>query len=330
MPVFNGEAYLKQAIDSVLQQTYRDFELLIIDDGSTDGSPQIAASYNDPRIRLVTSEKRMTVPNALNTGLDLARGKYVARMDADDECLPDRLGIQFRYMERHGDVALCSGWVRRFGMATGIMRFPVGRQIVRAYVLFDNPFCHPALMMRRDILEPRRFRYDPDYYLAEDYELWARLMTTFQGDNIPEILLNYRVHESGVTQKDWGGMDRQAERVAGRELNRLGINPDSEMLHFHRQIGRGRSCVLKDRNELSKAEQWLIKIWQRNIEACIYNPVALDKVLAEVWFRCCFHASLIGLAAAARFLSSSLIPVQVESLKRAIIIGLAALRAKIR
>jgi hypothetical protein len=209
MPVFNGERYLREAVASILNQSYGDFEFLIIDDGSTDRSAAIIDSYRDPRVRLVRHQANLGLVPTLNRGLELARGKYVARMDCDDISLPDRFAKQVALLEAAPEIGVCGGWIEYFMGRELVLELPAEDQAIKQALLTFNPMAHPTVMIRASVIERHRIRYDPDYPHVEDYELWSRLAALTGFANIPEVLLKYRIHLDQV------GARQGKEQVAG-------------------------------------------------------------------------------------------------------------------
>jgi len=202
MPVFNGAQYLRASIDTVLAQSFEDFELLIVDDGSTDATAAIARSYADQRVRLISHERNLGLSSALNHGLDAARAGLIARQDADDLSHPSRLAAQYRFLSSHPDVALVGSQASAID-AAGRPRAPVDRSLeelsIRWYGLFDNPFIHTSVMFRRDVIRDECGGFDPafDPY-SQDYALWIKVMRAHPVANLPERLVTYRVHESSI------------------------------------------------------------------------------------------------------------------------------------
>ncbi|RMD80520.1 MAG: glycosyltransferase, partial [Chloroflexi bacterium] len=197
MPVFNAERYVAEAIESILRQSFQDFEFIIIDDGSTDGSLDILKRYaaRDPRIRLVSRENRGLVAT-LNEGIELARGQWVARMDADDIALPERLALQVRHLEAT-KADFCGGAVACFGDWRALWRYPLTHEACEVRLLFGVPFAHPTVMGRREVFD--RLRYQPEFVFAEDYDLWQRAWAAgYRLVNVPEIVLRYRVHAAQI------------------------------------------------------------------------------------------------------------------------------------
>ncbi len=205
MPVYNGELYLREAIDSILNQTFTDFELIAIDDGSTDGSVAVIKTYTDPRIRLIANPVNQGLGCILNQGNELARAEYIARMDCDDISLPTRLEKQVRYLDRHPDVAIVGAqaiYIGTNGEITDnqhmILR-PLEQSSIRWTSSYENPFYHPLVMYRKQILWVKLGGYDPTVSIAEDYEMWLRLLDrNYQGANLAEVLLKYRIHPKSM------------------------------------------------------------------------------------------------------------------------------------
>lgn len=159
MPVYNGEEYLREAIESILFQSFGNFEFLIIDDGSTDDSINIIASYTDPRIRVITNGENIGIARALNKGIELARGKYIARMDSDDISLPKRFEKQVDFLDKNPEIGIVGSWIKTFGgRKTIILAHPCNPEMVRIFFLFDSPLAHPTVMMRREFLKKNNLR----------------------------------------------------------------------------------------------------------------------------------------------------------------------------
>jgi glycosyltransferase involved in cell wall biosynthesis len=203
IPAYNAGKYINDAIDSVLNQTFTNFELLIIDDGSTDNTVDIIQSYSDARIVLIRNWHDSIV-SALNTGFKKAKGKYIARMDADDKMFPERLKMQYELMEVHTEITVCSSWIQLFNSSglAGILKTSSGIIQNTLYKLLNgNIIAHSTVMIRRDFLERYKLRYE--YYLhAEDYKLWFEIAK--QGGlfyTIPEALLYYRISENQIGNK---------------------------------------------------------------------------------------------------------------------------------
>jgi len=215
LPVYNGEKYLVEAIDSILSQTFVDFELILIDDGSTDGSNRILQKYgnSDARLSVYTRENRGLVAT-LNEGIELARGKWIARMDQDDIALPQRFEKQLIWLEKSG-ADICGSWVKRFGTYDKrIVRLNQIDEVIKTEILFGSPFVHPSVMMRTVLA--KRLHYDPSCEKAEDYDLWVRAAAEgWKMTNVPEVLLWYRVHSAQISTKTMA-----LQHQVGQEIRR--------------------------------------------------------------------------------------------------------------
>lgn len=229
MPVYNAERFLKEAMDSILGQTFSDFEFIIIDDASTDSSVDIIRSYNDSRIRFYQNEINKGVAATLNRGLDLANGEYIARMDSDDISLPERLYEQVQYMDIHKDIAVIGCGVRLFGAKSEIRLFSEESVQLNVDLLFNSCFAHPSVMMRASIFGKEGFHYDDNFSAMEDYELWVRTIERYRIATIPSILLKYRIHSNQVSQCITTKLMSQMRKLKERQVLALGILPEGEL-----------------------------------------------------------------------------------------------------
>lgn len=201
MTCFNGGAHLEPAVDSVLAQTLTDFEFIIVDDASTDGSEDYLASLTDPRVVLIRNARNKGQTASLNIGLSQARSAYIARFDADDICTPDRLARQVAAMEAHPDVDIVGSQavlMDETGRDFDQTRLPVSSDAVWAFSLLQCPFVHPSVMLRTDMLRRDGITFD-ERYINQDFELWSRLLVTHRGMNLAEPLIRYRVHGASMT-----------------------------------------------------------------------------------------------------------------------------------
>jgi hypothetical protein len=203
MSVFNGERFLSEAIESILNQTFRDFEFIIINDGSRDGTAPILESHQkrDPRLHVFTQENKGLIAS-LNRGCGLARGRYIARMDADDMSLPDRLERQVRFMDDHDNVGLLGGAVQVIddqGSRLQLVHPPQDDETIRSALRsFSFPIFHPAVVMRKQAFDAAG-GYRTQFMHAEDYDLWLRIIEGWKVANLPAVVLRKRVHAAGVS-----------------------------------------------------------------------------------------------------------------------------------
>jgi glycosyltransferase involved in cell wall biosynthesis len=281
MPVYNGELFLREAIDSVCGQTYRDWELLIVDDASRDGSRHIAEEYaqRDARVKVLAHAQNKGVAGALNTGLETATGVYIARMDADDISLPERLAKQVAYLEAHPEVTVCGTWVRLIGEHAGTeWHLAPDWDTIRCTMLFYGAVAHPTVMLRRADFLRQGWRYDGRYQ-AEDYELWTRIAETARIVNLPDVLLLYRVHDRSITQGHTQQLQADNRSIHLRQLQRLGLAPTPEELDLHEALAHWR---LQSTQEFAhRANQWLDKLLIANRATGFLPDIALARFVAQ-------------------------------------------------
>ena len=253
MSVYNGEAYLAEAVDSVIQQTFTDWELIVIDDCSNDGTAEILSRYaeQDERVKVYTNEQNLRLPSSLNKALSLARGRYVARMDADDICLPNRLQKQFAFMESHPDVALssCRFMTLKNGViASGGCGGRGDAESVKALLLVTNPILHPGIIAKAEVI--KELGYDKRFTCTEDMELWTRfVLAGHKVEILSEYLMIYRLHDKQITETT---LDRQRGEVIAVQrqymaalLGAMSEEQEAFYIHavyFRNNVGIDRFC----------------------------------------------------------------------------------------
>lgn len=274
MPVYNDAAYLNEAVDSVLAQTFTDFELLIIDDGSTDDSPSLLAEYTDPRIRRLTFTENKGRPVARNAALDHAQGEYLAWMDADDIALPQRLEKQVAFLDAHDDIAVCGAGIRCFQDQAGEVRFPGSPVEIKAAAVFFSPLCNPCSCLRLSVAHKHNLRFDLALRRAQDYAFWGDLILG-AGErtvNLPEVLLRYRCFDRPSTP-EW-----HSKALAAHILPWLGLTPSSVELAIHTGFNYGDLAEHAGTFGAQAMLQWLEKL-----DAAAHNkpgfPAALLRTM---------------------------------------------------
>lgn len=284
MAVYNGEAYLSEAIDSILRQTFQDFEFLIVDDASTDQSLKIIQAQGNPSIRLVCNDENLGLAASLNRGLDLARGEYVARMDCDDVSLPTRLAKQVAFLDTNPDIGGCGTWVRYLANGAGkVVRYPSDPEIIRAGLLFNPLVAHPSVMLRKEPFSRYGLCYDPTLRRSQDYELWSRAAHHLLFSNVQEVLLLYRLHPAQARNVGRAEQQDTAERVRRTMLATLGIDPTDEEMQTHQALA---TCRIGggDRRLLGRANKWLYRLMAANRANKSFEEPAFTRMLVERWF----------------------------------------------
>ncbi len=272
LPVYNGEKYLRAAIESICGQTFKEWELLVLDDGSTDSSVEVARSFRDERIRVFPNGRNLGVARTLNRGITEAKGEWIARMDADDEALPDRLRRQVDFLRAHPKIALLG--TNAISAETGRPAFvvPTSHELIRANLLFNCSFLHPTVMWRKEVFERENLSYE-ETPTAEDYDLWERAVVCLQTANLTDRLLRYRddpeVKVSAyVRQQKEGG-----RKIRERALRRLRMNPSSEEMEIHHAVSFDN--LPQPAVEMIRVDEWLGKILRANESAGILDSSAL-------------------------------------------------------
>jgi glycosyltransferase involved in cell wall biosynthesis len=322
LPVRDGAAYLREAVGSILAQTFHDFELLVIDDGSKDRSAEIVSSYTDPRIQLRRHERNVGLIATLNEGLDHARGDYVARIDADDIAHPRRLERQVRYLDAHPEVAVLGTGVRNFGEVTNSWTLKVDPPAVRARLMFECAIPHPSAMLRMETLRRDGLRYDPAYLHAEDWGLWVALAQRSRLANLPEKLLRYRTHAGQVTRTENAEQARSIRRIFTEQLARMGVEATEPDLDLHQQIASG--VFTANPEFLDRADAWLRRLADAARALPDGDATALVDEAAFRWARVCRRSRKLGLFALRRFRASPLHVAAPASTRLQVALGAAA------
>ena len=201
MPVYNGEKYLHEAIKSILNQTFMDFEFIIIHDPSTDRTAEILQSYHDPRIKIINNEKNIGLTRSLNKGLKIARGEYIARMDADDVSIPERLEKEVNFLNQNRNIGLVGTYyllINENGNVLHAVRPLTDDRELKEKLFIENQFGHGSVMFRRECIEKVGF-YREEIEPAEDHDLWLRIAEFFEVANIPEFLYKWRLNFNSVS-----------------------------------------------------------------------------------------------------------------------------------
>ncbi|WP_204106176.1 MULTISPECIES: glycosyltransferase [Spirulina sp. CCY15215] len=295
MSVYNSATYLEEAVQSILNQDFTDFEFIIINDGSTDESEEILKQYAkiDNRIKLF-SQNNQGLPKSLNRGIQLARGKYIARMDADDISLPDRFSKQVAFLDKHPEIAVCGTWIKTISdEKSHINQYPVNHVDICCWLLFGIGLAHPSIILKRELFQAKRLSYNLSYSYCQDYELWVRASNNCAFANIPEVLLLYRIHPQQMG-KSYSYTLRLSEiiKVWRSLFQKLKIEPTSEELKTHEEIWQFKLEYTKE--FIAKTERWFDKLRKANRKTRVYEEPNFTKYLGDRWFIICEPAKQLG------------------------------------
>ena len=292
MPVFNAEKFLREAIDSIIDQSFTNWELLIINDGSTDSSESIIQSYTDKRIQYYKNDQNIGLISTLNKGIGLCTGNYIARMDADDISEKDRFKAQLAFLEKNEDYAMCGSYAKVIdenNNETGKILNLQTNDFLQINLLFSVPFIHPSMMFRSKVLKNNYF--DPEYKHAEDYELWCRIANNYKIANIPDYLLRYRWHMNNVSVTYSEIQENIKNKIICRELQNIELQPSEKELRLHKitfQQFEAKAKIEKQKFEYySQLDSWFRKIIDSNKKKQKYNESSLIAFLWSRWIVLC-------------------------------------------
>ena len=285
MPVFNGERYLEMAIDSILNQTFKDFELIIINDGSTDFSEKIIFSYNDSRIKYYKNSENIGLIATLNKGIDLCNGRFIARMDADDISLPKRLQKQWDFLNTHSEYAMVGSDMEKIdnnNQHIGNIKKYCPAQLIKTQLFFKNAFAHSTMLIRKDILN--KFRYNENYIYAEDYFLWSQIAFKYPVANLPGILIKYREHQQSVSVQNEQQQEDTSKNIYAYHLNQLNINSSASELDLHfKLLKKPKHIDIFNKKERKSIEDWIERLLKQNEVLQIYDQKYFSDKLRYRW-----------------------------------------------
>lgn len=282
MPVYNAASYLAEAARSILSGSFRDLELLAINDGSTDESEVRLRSIDDPRVRIVSNPVNVGLVKTLNRGLDLADSEFVARMDADDISMPKRLAQQIAFMKANPQIGVCGTWVTTFGRGPKRTLFaPLTPAEIHAQLLAFNPISHPTVMLRRAFFLRHSLRYDVEAVHAEDLDLWMRASECFPLANIPVVGLRYRMHANQIANRYAVEEQQTVDRLRTRQLTLLLPGATEAEIALHLTTFNVERPLTH--SELVAVGRWLARLEDANERSRRYDLTAFRTFLAERW-----------------------------------------------
>ncbi len=277
MACYNSESFLGEAVDSVLDQSFRDFEFIIVNDGSTDRSRDLLSRHNDSRVKVIDNEVNLGLISSLNIGLSTCEGEYIIRMDADDISEPQRFEKLISYMDNNPDIGACSSYFE-FGIGSNnVIKYPLGHEEIFLSFLTSCPFGHAPAILRHSVLDENQLEYDPDFVHSEDSNLWVRMLNLTRFANYPEMLYRVRVHSLSITRKFHDQVNLSFCKSRNIHFTNicstLGV-PVTALPFDSTKEGFGH--VL----EMEKGMLGMIK---RNEETGLYDADLLNKNLSDLW-----------------------------------------------
>jgi glycosyltransferase involved in cell wall biosynthesis len=294
MPVYNAGSYLNAAIDSILNQSFKDFEFVIVNDGSTDQSESVILSYNDPRIRLVNNPKNLGLIASLNVGLEICNGEYIVRMDQDDISLPDRIALQVSFMDQNPEIGLIGSWFEDFGdqIESKIVRYSTNDTEIRIRHLYQTHISHPTALLRTSIVQKHNIRFDPEYLHGEDYNCWVTMSAFCKLSNYPAILVRKRDHPRSITNSFSSTMHSTCTKVKQKQFEGMGSAVSQAEADLYTRFADpewGFSLV-----EMNQLLNLLHRLNAANTQSKFIQPDEYAQYLAGKWFHLCFHNMNLG------------------------------------
>jgi len=288
--VFNAEKYLFQSIESILTQTYHNFELIIINDCSTDGSKTIIETFNDERIKYYENNQNKGIVYSRNRGLDLAKGDYIGMLDADDIAFKDKFEKQINYLSNNPEYGMIGSWVKLID-EDGVSlnkewKLKSGFECIPSIMLFKNYFLQSAVLYTKECI--KKYRFKEGFDILEDYVIWLEILKNYKGYSLQESLVYYRIHQQGVTKKYSSEKDEKERRVFSLQLKGLGLIPTKKQLLLHQAIKNDEKITSYD--TFKELEKWLKEIISTNLSTNAYNRKCLSRVVFNRWLKVCYKA----------------------------------------
>ena len=287
IPIFNSENYIAETLWSVFEQTYSDFEVLIIDEaGSSPETAEVISLFEDDRIRLVRNETRLGLAESLNEGIRIARGKYIARIDADDLAREDRFELQADFLEKHRDYGLCGSRQHHFGVDNDfIHEVSVEHEDIKAALIYGCEVCHSTIMIRKDLFLDNNLFYD-NTKKAEDYELWTRAVHKFKFHNLKEVLGEYRIGSDNITKNKFNALSAESAEIASNNLSKY-LHVEVPKIHIPFLTGWENRFEEVDsdkrRSALKEEESILREMAKNNLEYKEYKDSSLLMAINRRW-----------------------------------------------
>lgn len=305
MPVFNRERYIKSSVESILNQTFSDFEFIIVNDGSTDKTLEILESYKDDRIKIFNNETNRGIVYSRNRGLKETNSELIGMFDSDDIATPDKFQLQYSFLEKNPDIAMVGAgakWIDEDGkLLTKKWKVDKPNKQIPAILLFRNYFIQSTILVRKKAI-PKGL-YSSGFDVVEDYKMWFEISQYHKVANINKYLILYRVHSDNVSSIDTIQYSLH-DKLYRFIFDKYGINITDEELNAHYAIKNNEP--ISSKNELINIEKWLLKIAKHNKTVKKYNQNALKKVIFNRWLKVCSKSKKIGFFALKRMIFSPL------------------------
>ncbi|NQU32869.1 MAG: glycosyltransferase family 2 protein [Bacteroidetes bacterium] len=276
LPAYNAEKYIADAIESIINQTFHDFELIIIDDGSTDNTFEIISSFKDRRIIKLKCKENKGNNLARNWGMNVARGKYICVMDSDDIAFPKRIEKQYMFMETNIEYGICGGYTQVYG-SSEVYTPPSNYNEIKVWLLCNIIFKHPTIFLRKSFLDKFGLKYNISFRYASDYELLVESSKLFPITNISEIVLFHRKHSSQISEANSLEQGRMADIIRTNQLiDNFGFKPSDDEIKMHLELVN--RAKIENEEQFEKLLKWSNKLIRKNNINLNYDQDVLFEV----------------------------------------------------
>lgn len=315
MPAYNAGNFIEQAVQSVLDQTYENFELIIINDGSTDNSKAVIESFDDSRIKYFENGENSGIVFSRNKGLKLAQGEYIGMLDADDVAHPEKFEKQIAFLAQNKDFGMVGAWAKFIDeegkRLPGGWKLKAKPEMIPSIMLFKNYFLQSAVLYRKECIE--KFSFREGFDILEDYLIWLEILREHKAWNLPEYLIDYRLHPGGVTKMHQEEKTEKEKKVFRIQLEELGIDATEQEMELHLLIRD--DTTITNTGTLKSIEEWLLKIIASNEALGVYDPKMLARTVFNRWAKVCFKASRLHLQMLYQFLRSKIFFIFIKSFR---------------
>jgi len=286
LPVYNASHYLKDAVESILNQTYTNFEFIIINDGSTDSCCDFLKFLDDKRIKFINHDINRGIIITLNEAIQISRGEYIVRMDSDDISYPDRIKVLVNYMNAHPQTGVAGSYTNLTGKTLYYTKYLTSDEI-KARLLFDNIFSHPTMIFRKSVFIENGIFYNEKYIHAEDYGLWMELLDKTDYGIIPVPLLKYGIHQNQISNVYRKEQICSVGLIQSRIFNKMNLTLNEKEIELHKKIFFKNYDISPD--FFKSAEQWLLKLRRYNAISKTFNDTGFNHITSWVWFEIATH-----------------------------------------
>ena len=278
LPIYNSEKYVSKAIKSILAQSFQDFELLLINDGSTDKSIEIMRSFNDSRIRIIDNGKNRGIVYSLNSGINNSKGIYLARMDADDISLKDRILIQVNYLNKNPEIDILGSNYELFGAENHTTNLNITPDKIKTSIFFDNQLCHPSIIMRKSSIIKNQLIYNKNFFINQDWVLWFdALNKNLKIANLPNVLIKYRLEGQNITTNNKDSEKRRSINVYKHMLVHLFENLSNKDLELHWALSKGDVTNIEIKELKKYSEKLKLALIKKGFKEIIIDEIIQTK-----------------------------------------------------